>query len=163
MWQGNLTRSRLFNPDLMGWLGMNFAWPRDYHSLSLTCINFNYQKVTSLTNHVKIMIQELCKMYSLTRGWHNFGNCEVVSITVKLVCHYGEKLRGVQEEQQPPKTLPWGTPDTTLTRLLRQPSITTYCDHSEINCIRTDSTERPMPNEQNLKRIPWKYWPFQKL
>ena len=36
---------------------------------------------------------------SFTRGWHNSYQSGVVSITVKLVFHCREKLRGVQEEQ----------------------------------------------------------------
>ena len=53
-----------------------------------------------------------------------------------------------------PKTLHRGTPDITLTRLNRQPSITTYIDRLERNWVRSDCTEPPTPTDQSLKRIP---------
>ena len=53
-----------------------------------------------------------------------------------------------------PKTLPCGTPDTTLTSLLRQPSTITCCDRFNRNCANTEKTEPPIPTEQSLFRMP---------
>ena len=49
-----------------------------------------------------------------------------------------------------PKTLYCGTPDTTLTSLLQQPSIITYCDIFDTNYVSIDNTEPPIPTEQSL-------------
>ena len=54
-----------------------------------------------------------------------------------------------------PKTLPCGTPDTTLTSLLLQPSTITCCDRFDRSCVNIDNTEPPIPTEQSLYRIPW--------
>ena len=40
-----------------------------------------------------------------------------------------------------PKTLPCGTPDTTLTSLLRQPSTITWCDRFDRNSVNIDRTK----------------------
>ena len=52
-----------------------------------------------------------------------------------------------------PKTLPCGTPDTKLTSLLLQPSTITYCDRFHRNCVNIDNTEPSIPTEQSLYRI----------
>ena len=54
-----------------------------------------------------------------------------------------------------PKTLPCGTPDTTLTSLLLQPSTIMCCDRFDRNCVNIDNTEPPIPREQSLYIIPW--------
>ena len=54
-----------------------------------------------------------------------------------------------------PKTLPCGTPDTTLTSLLLQPSTITCCDRSDRKCVNIVNTKPPIPTEQSLYRIPW--------
>ena len=53
-----------------------------------------------------------------------------------------------------PKTMACGTPDTTLTSLLRHPSTKTYCDRLHKNCVSTDNTEPPIPTELSLYGIP---------
>ena len=54
-----------------------------------------------------------------------------------------------------PKTLFCGTPDTTLTSLLLQPSVITGCDRFDRNCVNIHNTETPIHTEQSLYRIPW--------
>ena len=54
-----------------------------------------------------------------------------------------------------PRTLPCGTPDTTLTSLLLQPSIIKSCDQFDRNWLNIDNTEPLTPTEQSLYRIPW--------
>ena len=53
-----------------------------------------------------------------------------------------------------PKTLPCGTPDTTLTSLHLQPTTITCCHRSERNYVNIDNTEPQIPTEQSLYRIP---------
>ena len=53
-----------------------------------------------------------------------------------------------------PKTLPCGTPDTTTTSLLRQPSAITCYDRFDRNCVSIDNTENPIPTDQSLQRMP---------
>ena len=59
-----------------------------------------------------------------------------------------------------PKTLPCGTPDTTLTNLLRHPSTKTNCDRLDKNCVSTDNTttdtNRAEPMENSLMVDPIK-------
>ena len=55
-----------------------------------------------------------------------------------------------------PKTLPYGTPDTTLTSLLRHLSTKTNCDRLDKNCVSTDNTEPPIPTENSLMVDPIK-------
>ena len=45
------------------------------------------------------MIHRLWNSYSLTRGWHNSHQSWVVSITLKYVFHYRERLCSIKEEQ----------------------------------------------------------------
>ena len=53
-----------------------------------------------------------------------------------------------------PKTLPYGIPDTMLTSLLLQPSTITCCERFDRNSVNIDHTEPPIPIEQGLYRIP---------
>ena len=90
-----------------------------------------------------------CKVIHAWR-WHNSYQIGVTGITDKLIPHYGKKLRGVQEEQQPAKK---HYPDTTLTSLLRQPSTITYCDRFSRICVNTGNTEPPISTEQTSSKI----------
>ena len=51
------------------------------------------------------------------------------------------------------KTLPCGTPDTTLTSLLLQPSTITCCDRFDRSYVNIDNTEPQILTEQSLYRI----------
>ena len=62
-----------------------------------------------------------------------------------------------------PKTLPCGTPDTTLTSFLRQPSTIMHCDRFHRNCVNIANTEPPIPTEQRLYRECLDGWPYQRL
>ena len=68
-------------------------------------------------------------------GWHNSYQSGVVSITIKLVFHFGRKpswcTGGTTAD---PKHSSDNTPDTTLTILLRHPSTMIYCDQLYRNC-----------------------------
>ena len=61
-----------------------------------------------------------------------------------------------------PKTLPCGTPDTTLTSLLRQLSTIMRCGWFDRNCVNIANTDPQIPTEQSLWRMP-KGWPYQRL
>ena len=61
-----------------------------------------------------------------------------------------------------PKALPCGTPDTTLTSLLQQPSTITCCDRFDRNCVNIDKTEPPMPQSRAYREYP-DGWPYQRL
>ena len=78
---------------------MNFTCPEDYHSCRLTCIHFHLPQVTPHPNPFEITIQGFRNNYSLIGGWYNSYQSGVISITLKFVHQYREKLRGVQEEQ----------------------------------------------------------------
>ena len=55
-----------------------------------------------------------------------------------------------------PKTQPCGTPDTTLTSLVRQPSTITCCNQFDKKIVSIDNTtEPPIPKEQSLWKMPW--------
>ena len=68
-----------------------------------------------------------------------------------------------------PETLPCGTPDTTLTSLLRQPSTILWCYRFDKNCVNIDNTE--LPHDTELPQYPqnWAYiecpdsWPYRRL
>ena len=115
-------------------LGLNCAWLRNSHSLSVIRIKFHSALVTPLTNPLGITIHGFFKSYSLTSWMHNRNKNRVVRITVTFVHRYRENLRCIQEEQL--QALPWGTPDTRLKSLLQQSSTTTYCDRLERTCVR---------------------------
>ena len=82
-----------------GWLVMHCAWPGNYHSLGLTCIQLYSPKVTPLTNPAMVTDQGLCYCNSIAWGWHNSHQSRVISITDQLLFQNGKKLRSVQEEQ----------------------------------------------------------------
>ena len=56
---------------------MYFAWPGDYHSLSLTRIQIHPAKVTPLTNLDEVTAQGLCYCNPNTWGCHNQGIWDV--------------------------------------------------------------------------------------
>ena len=96
-------------------MGMHCARPRDYHGLGLTLIQFHPQKVTPLTNPAKVTDQELCYCNCDGWGWHNSHQSGVISITDQLILKKMEKSSEVyRRNNNRPKTLPCGTPDTTL-------------------------------------------------
>ena len=117
---------------------MHCARPWDYHSLGLTLLQFHPPKVTPLTNSSKVTDQGLCYRNSDAWGWHNSHQSGVISITVHSKVY--------RRNNNWPKTLPCGTPDTTLTSLLQQPSTITCCDRFDRNCQyrqdRTSNTHR---------------------
>ena len=132
------------NLKLKGRLEMHCAWPGDYHCLSFARNQSHFPKVKQLTNSVDITIYELCNCYSIKWRWHHSNQVESSSLPHSLFSSI-EKGSGVcRGNNSGPKKLPKGTPDTTLTRLLWQPSSTTYCDRLERNCVKTDSTDPPM-------------------
>ena len=95
---------------------MHCAWPRDYHSLGLTCIQFHSPNVAPLTNPAKVTDQGLCNCNSDARGWHSSHQSGVISIIDQVIFQNFEVYR---RNNDGPKTLPCGTPDTTLTSFLR--------------------------------------------
>ena len=130
---------------------MHCAWPGDYHSLSLTRIQFHPPKVTPLINLHEGMAKGLCYCNSKAWGWHNSYQSGVISLFSKM-----EKSSEVYRiNNNGSKTLPCGTPDMMLTSLLLQPSTITCCDRSDRNCVNIDNTEPIIPTEQSLYRIPW--------
>ena len=66
-------------------------------------------------------------------------------ITDQLILQNGEKIRWYRRNNNGPKTLPCGTPETTLP---------VYSDRFATNCVNIDKTEPPIPTEQCLQRIP---------
>ena len=64
---------------------------------SLQDYQFHPPQVTPHTNPVTI--QGFRNSYPPTGRWYNSYQGGVISITVKFVLQYGEKLRGIQEEQ----------------------------------------------------------------
>ena len=130
---------------------MHCAWPGHYHSLGLTRIQYHPPKVTPRIHSDEVTVQGLSYRNSSPWGWHNSHQSGIVSITNKLILQNGKKFRGVQKEQQRAKTLPCGTPDTTLTSLLRDPSTKTYCDRLDKNCVSTDNTEPPIPTAEPIE------------
>ena len=129
---------------------MHCARPRDYHSLGPTCIQFHPLKVTPLTNPAKVTDQGLCNCNSDAFGRHNSHQSGVISITDQLIFQNGKNPDVLMRNNNGPKTLPCGTPDTTLTSLLRQPSTITCCDRFDRNCVNIDRTEPPIYTEQSL-------------
>ena len=97
---------------------MHCVRPWDYHSIGLTRIQFHPPNVTPLTNPAKVTDQGLCYCNSDAWGWHNSHQSWVISITNQLIFQNGKKLQSVQRYNNWPKTLPCGTPDTTLLQWL---------------------------------------------
>ena len=129
---------------------MHCARPRDYHSLGLTRIQFHPPKVTPLTDPAKVTDQGLCYCISDAWGWHNSHQSGVISITDQLISKMKKNSKVYRRNNNGPKTLPCGTPDTTLTSLLRQQSTITCCDRFDRNSVNIDRTEPPIPTEQSL-------------
>ena len=103
---------------------------------------------------VAVGIQGLCDCYAVMWKWHHSNQSRVVRMTNQLVSSTEKKIEGVHQEQQwSPKHCP-GVPDTTVTRLLWQPSTMMFSEWFE-NCVRTDSTEPPIPQVLRLRRILW--------
>ena len=72
----------------MGVTGMHCARPRDYHSLTLTHIQFHPPKVTPLTDPAKVTDQRLCNCNSDAWRWHNSHQSGVISITDQLILKF---------------------------------------------------------------------------
>ena len=87
---------------------------------------------------------------TLTPRRHNSHQSGVISITDQLIFQNGKRSEVYRRNNNGPKTLPYGTPDTKLTSLLRQPSTITCCDRFDRNCVNIDRTEPPIPTEQSL-------------
>ena len=140
---------------------MKCTWPGDYHSLSLSRI----QLIPHRSHHTLTLFRSRfidCNSYSLSRRWHNSFQCGVV----EPLFHCREKLRGVQEEQLRIQNT-FLRQYITLTRLLRQPSTTTYCDRLKRNCVRTDklNTQPPQSRAWRESLDGWpndNRWPHQK-
>ena len=140
------------------YLGMHCARPRDYHNLGLTLIQFHPPKVTPLTNHAKVTDQGLCHRNSDAWGWHNSHQSGVISITDQLILQNVKKIL-YRRNNSGPKTLPYDTPDITLTSLLRQPSTITCSDRFDRNSVNIDKTEPPIPTEQSFcQRWTFRNW-----
>ena len=82
----------------------------DYHSLSLTHIQFHPQKVTPLTNSAKVTDQGLCYCNSNTWGRHNSYQSGVIGITDQLILQNLKSSEVYRRNNNWPKTLPCGTP-----------------------------------------------------
>ena len=134
---------------------MHCAWPGDYHSLSLTRIQFHPRKVTPLTNTAKVTAQGLCSCNSDAWGRHNSYKSGVIGITEQLIRENGKSSKVYRRNNNGLKTLPCSTTDTRFTSLLRQESSTTCCDRFDRNCVNIDNTEPPIPPEQTYQRIRW--------
>ena len=106
---------------------MHCAWPGDHHSLGLTRIQLHSSKFTPLTNPAKVTDQGLRYCNSNTYGWDNSLQSRVISITDQLIFQNGKSSEVYRRNNNGPKTLPCGTPETTSTSLFRQPSTIT-CD-----------------------------------
>ena len=91
--------------------------------------------MTPLTNPAKVTDQGLC--YCNSNSWG------------RLACiPKWKKARGVyRRNNNGPKTLPCGTPDT-LTSVLGQPSTITCYGRFDRNCVNIDNSEPPIPTLQ---------------
>ena len=127
--------------------GMHCVRPRNYHSLGLSSIQFHPPKVTPFTNPAKVTDQGLCYCNSDAWGRHNSHQSVVISITDQRIFQSGKSSDVYRRNNNGPKTLRCGTPDTTLTSLLRQPSTITCCDRFDKNCVNIDRTEPIIPTE----------------
>ena len=86
---------------------------------------------------------------------HNNNQSEIISATkqlVKLHSSIPKSSEVYRRNNRRTPTRPWGTPDITLTRLLQQPSTTTYCGRLQRNSVKTDSTEPLVATKQSFKR-----------
>ena len=137
---------------------MYCAWPGDYHSLGLTRIQFHPPKVTPRIHSDEVTVKGVSYRNSSAWGWHNSHQSGVVSITNKLILQNEKSYR---RNNNGPKTQPCGTPDTTLTSLLRHPSTKTNCDLLYKNCVSTDNTEPRYPQSWAYREFP-DGWPYQK-
>ena len=97
---------------------MHCASPRDCHRLGLTRIQFHPPQVTPLINPAKVTDQGLCYCNSDAWGWHNSHYSGVISITSRLFSKMEKSSEVHRINNTWPKTLPCGTPDTTLTSLI---------------------------------------------
>ena len=72
----------------------------------------------------------------------------VIGITNKHILQY-EKAPGHTRGtiMGPSKIFPRGTPDTTITCSLQQPSTITCCDRFDRNCVNIGNEELPIPKE----------------
>ena len=126
---------------------MHCVCPGDYHCLSLTHVQFHPPKVTPLTNLSEGTVQRLCYYNSNAWGWQNSHQSGVVGLTDQLIFHEEKSSDVYRGNNNSPKTLPRGTPDTTLSCLLKQPSTITSCDRFDGRCVNTVNTEHPTPTE----------------
>ena len=103
-------------------------------------------KVTQLTISAKVTEQGLCHCNSDAWGWNPSHQSGVISITDQLIFQNGKSSYVYRRNNNGPKTLPCGTPDTMLISVLRQPSTITCCDRFNRNCQyrqdRTSNTHR---------------------
>ena len=95
---------------------MHFVWPGDYHCLSLTRIQFHSPKVTPLTNLHEVTAQGLCFCNSNAWGWHKqlskWNHRHDSTFPFSKMEKSSEVYR---RNNNWPKTLACGTPDTTFT------------------------------------------------
>ena len=98
------------------------TWPGDYDSLRLTRIKLHPPNAIPLNNLDAVTGQGLCYCNFNVWGWHNSYKSGLIGIIDQLIRQNGKKLQGVRRNNNGPETLPCGTPDTTLTSLLRQES-----------------------------------------
>ena len=128
---------------------MHCAWHGDYHSLGLTRIQFYSQNVTPLTKTAKVMDQGSCYCNSNAWKWNNRNQSRVICKPKSLFSRMEKSSEVYRRNNSGPKTLPYGTPDTS-TSLLQQPSTIMCCDWFDRNCVSIDNTETPIPTEQRL-------------
>ena len=114
---------------------MHCAWPGDYHSRSLTRIQFHPPKVTLLTNLAEVTLQGLCYCISNVCGWHNSHQSVIIVITDHLFSIMENNSDVYMRKNNGHETLTCGTPDTTLTSLIRKPSTITSRDRFDSNCV----------------------------
>ena len=115
---------------------MHFAWPRDYHSLSLTRCQFHSPKVTPLTNPAEVKAQLLC--YCNSNAWG----------MTQQPLKWSRRHNRSAYFPWGKKALRWivGTITSTIP----------CCDRFDRNCVNINNTEPPIPAEQSLLRMP--YW-----
>ena len=135
----------------MGVTGDALCMPlRLSYSFGFTRIQFDLPKVTTLTNPAKVTDQGLCYCNSEAWGWHNNHHSGVISITDQLIIQNEKSSEVYRRNNNGPKTLSCGIPDTTLNSLLRQPSTLTCCDRFDRSYVNIDNTEPPIPTEQSI-------------
>ena len=130
--------------------------PGDYHSLSLNRIQFHQPKVTPLINLDEVTSQRLCYCNSTPGDDATVVKLESSAKLISLVIlHKKNSPEVYRRNNNWPKTLPWRTPDATLTSLLGQQSTITCCDLYYRNCVNIDTTAPPIPTGQSLYINPW--------